>query len=78
MVLAIVQLLFPSYLWHHIFASSNCWGRRPFLLRHAFNPTDLMLLGDDVDDDDDDVDAPPWPSWEDVVEIAADEDSESR
>ena len=60
-----------------IFASSNCWGCRPFLLRNAFNPTSLMDDVDDDDDDDDD-DAPPWPSWEDVVDIAADEESESR
>jgi hypothetical protein len=45
------------------FASSNCWGCRPFLFR-------------DINRDGATIYA--WPSWEDVVEIAADVDSESR
>ena len=63
------------------FASSNCWGRRPFLMRGAFNPSDLLLM-DDNDDNIEDVDgsmyAGRWPTWEEVVDIASDEDSESR
>ena len=54
------------------FASSNCWGRRPFLMRGAFNPSDLLLM------DDNDDNAGQWPTWEEVVDIASDEDSESR
>lgn len=60
------------------FASSNCWGRRPFLMRNAFDP---HLLLDDVGQNHDERGEEAtfaWPSWEEVVEIAADEDSESR
>ena len=60
-----------------IFASSNCWGKRPFLMRGAFDPTQLMMSDDNTKDDDDNDDA-AWPSWEDVVEIATDDESESR
>jgi hypothetical protein len=52
-----------------IFAKSNCWGRRPFLMRGAFDVDALMQ------NDNDDA---PWPSWEDVVDIASDEESETR
>jgi hypothetical protein len=55
-----------------VFAKSNCWGRRPFLMRRAFDADALM----DENDDDDKESA--WPSWEDVVDIASDEESESR
>lgn len=58
-----------------IFASSNCWGKRPFLMRGAFDPTQLMMSDDTTEDDNDDA---AWPSWKDVVEIATDDESESR
>ena len=65
----------------HIFASSNCWGSRPFLVRKAFDP-ELLLSREDGDNHEDDEDREEiihaWPSWKDVVEIAADDDSESR
>ena len=54
-----------------IFAKSNCWGRRPFLMRGAFDPDELMRNSSEEDD-------PLWPSWSDVVDIASDDDSESR
>ena len=57
------------------FASSNCWGRRPFLFRGAFDPTLLLCPGGDEGDWDA---SHAWPSWEDVVEIAADDDAEAR
>jgi hypothetical protein len=64
------------------FASSNCWGRRPLLFRGAFDSTLLHCRGEeddaDVDIRDDSSITYAWPSWEDVVEIAADVDSESR
>ena len=53
------------------FAKSNCWGRRPFLMRGAFDPEVLLESQDQKDDT-------LWPSWEDVVDIASDDDSESR
>ena len=63
------------------FASSNCWGRRPFLMRGAFNPSDLLLM-DDNDDNIEDLDgsmyAGQWPTLQEVLDIASDEDSESR
>jgi len=61
-----------------IFASSNCWGERPFLMRGAFDPTQLMMSEDTAEEEDDDNDDTAWPSWEDVVEIASDDESESR
>ena len=69
------------------FASSDCWGRRPLLVRGAFDP-DLLSGRRAVVDGEDagggGVSAGPatpaaaWPSWEEVVEIASDVDSESR
>ena len=67
-----------------IFASSDCWGKRPFLMRGAFDPTQLMSDDNTKEDDDkyevndDDNDDAAWPSWKDVVEIATDDESESR
>jgi len=60
------------------FASSNCWGCRPFLFRGAFDPALLLdRCQEDINRDDATI-IYAWPSWEDVVEIAADVDSESR
>ena len=61
-----------------IFASSNCWGKRPFLMRGAFDPTQLMSNDTTKDDDDNDGTDAAWLSWGDVVEIATDDESESR
>jgi ribosomal protein L16 Arg81 hydroxylase len=67
-----------------LFSVSKAWGRRPFLLRNAFDPDKLMTLDEDIDiqeaDDNDDEFSPmtPWPSWQDVVDIASDDDAESR
>ena len=69
-----------------IFASSNCWGRRPFLLRGAFDPNALLgIFGDEEDDvevgaeeDDQFLLDTPWPSWKDVVDIASDDEAEAR
>ena len=64
------------------FSASKAWGRRPLLLRNAFNPEELMALDDDADVDEsnnnDDDDVAAWPSWQDVVDIASDDDAESR
>lgn len=54
-----------------IFANSNCWGRRPFLMRGAFDPESLMAGRDEYGD-------AAWPSWDDIVDIASDDESESR
>ena len=70
-----------------IFASSDCWGRRPFLMRGAFDPS--LLLSNIKDNEwkegkyDDEKNESlfgdsSWPSWKEVVEIAADDESESR
>eukprot|EP00986_Skeletonema_menzelii_P006559 scaffold2491_cov145-Skeletonema_menzelii.AAC.2 len=66
-----------------LFSASKAWGRRPFLLRNAFDPHKLMVLDNDAniqeaDDDDDDSEFGPWPSWQDVVDIASDYEAESR
>ena len=54
-----------------VFAKSNCWGRRPFLMRGAFDPD--LLLNKSIGEDDN-----SWPTWDDVVDIASDDESESR
>lgn len=62
-----------------VFASSNCWGRRPFLLRRAFDPNLLLdRCSGENDDDGSEETIFAWPSWDEVVEIASDDDSESR
>ena len=66
-----------------LFASSHCWGRYPLLVRRAFDPNLLLNNHNDVDNkyddnEEDDREDTAWPSWKDVVEIATDEESESR
>jgi 50S ribosomal protein L16 3-hydroxylase len=67
-----------------LFASSHCWGRYPLLVRRAFDPNLLLNNHNDVDNKYDDNgndevrEDTKWPSWKDVVEIATDEESESR
>ena len=70
-----------------VFASSNCWGRRPFLMRGAFDPTLLLDGGShrennndeaDGEEEEEEEDVFAWPSWEEVVDIAADDEAESR
>lgn len=61
-----------------LFASSNCWGCRPFLFRGAFDPTLLLCRGQEETANVEEYDTFAWPSWENVVEIATDIDSESR
>lgn len=60
-----------------LFSTTKCWGRRPLLIRNAFDHK--LLLNDNVllDDIEDNVEF-EWPSWKDVVEIASDDDAESR
>ena len=59
-----------------LFASTGCWGRRPVLIRNAFDAEALLsqnneeeLLGDE---------SSMWPSWDDVALRSCDEDGESR
>ena len=59
-----------------LFSSSKCWGRRPLLIRNAFDHK-LLLNHNLLDDIEDNVEF-EWPSWKDVVEIASDDDAESR
>jgi hypothetical protein len=72
------------------FASSNCWGRRPLLVRGAYDADSLLGRDrrhekgqgeDDVHDHKDELSSSSfasWPTWEEVVDIASDVDSESR
>ena len=48
-----------------LLASSKCWGRRPLLIRSAFDAA--SLLGNKT-----------WPSWDQVSMLGCDEDAESR
>lgn len=61
-----------------VFASSKCWGRRPFIMRNAFDPNLLLGAVDENRDRGGEETIFEWPSWGDVVEIAADDESESR
>ncbi len=65
-----------------IFALSNCWGRRPFLLRRAFDPDTLIGENSSKEEGFDDGDVLErdgyWPSWEEVVDISSDEEAEAR
>ncbi len=69
-----------------LFASSDCWGRRPLLVRGGFDPYPLLGHNSRLGGEDSDLDGEsstsssfaPWPSWEEVVDIASDVDSESR
>lgn len=71
-----------------VFAMSECWGRRPFLLRGAFDPDKLISesSGDrcnsfeeeDYDDGQFFEGDGCWPSWDDVVDISSDEEAEAR
>lgn len=52
------------------FASSGAWGSHPILLRNAFlkEAQNLQLNSDEA----------PWPTWEDVMNLASDEEAEAR
>jgi hypothetical protein len=54
-----------------LFASLNCWGCRPLLVRGAYDAE--YLLGHHRSSS-----FASWPTWEEVVDIASDVDSESR
>jgi hypothetical protein len=64
------------------FAATNCWGVRPLLMRGAFHTHSKLFLDNNLNDDDDnDVkneDVSQWPTWDEVMELALDEDAESR
>jgi hypothetical protein len=58
-----------------LFASLNCWGCRPLLVRGAYDAE--YLLGQRRDESSSSSFA-SWPTWEEVVDIASDVDSDSR
>ncbi len=66
------------------FASTNCWGIRPLLMRGAFHKNSNLFLEDNerhddgIDDDDDAEGMSQWPTWDEVMELALDDDAESR
>ena len=57
-----------------VFASTGCWGRRPVLIRNAFDADTLLSQCDDEGQ----VESSMWPSWDDVALLSCDEDGESR
>eukprot|EP00979_Chaetoceros_neogracilis_P017752 scaffold10270_cov417-Chaetoceros_neogracile.AAC.6 len=54
------------------FASSGAWGKHPILLRNAFlkEAQALKYHSDEA--------AAPWPTWEDVMDLASDDEAEAR
>ena len=57
-----------------MFASTGCWGRRPVLIRRAFDAETLLSQ----DEEEQDESRGMWPSWNDVALLSCDEDGESR
>ena len=73
------------------FASTGCWGRRPVLIRRAFDAESLLSQkvedegadegeGGEEDEDGEDGESAVsmWPSWNDVALLSCDEEGESR
>jgi 50S ribosomal protein L16 3-hydroxylase len=50
------------------FASSNSWGKSPLLIRNAFSE-EAAKVGSP---------SSPWPSWDEIIELAENEDAETR
>lgn len=50
------------------FSSSKSWGRAPILIRNAFSE-EADTLGSPTS---------PWPSWDEIIELAENEDAETR
>ena len=57
-----------------VFASIGCWGRRPVLIRKAFDADTLLSQCDEEEHDESSM----WPSWDDVALLSCDEDGEAR
>lgn len=68
------------------FASTGCWGRRPVLIRRAFDAETLLSQNaedeepDDGEEEQEDGESAVsmWPSWNDVALLSCDEEGESR
>lgn len=68
------------------FAATDCWGSSPLLMRGAFHSqAELLGIGTTGDVDVEgikDIDSGEisslWPSWDEVMELAFDDDAESR
>lgn len=60
------------------FATSKAWGTSPILLRNAFHSEAKSVLHQQNTDDDSDISTSPWPHWYEVMELASDQDAESR
>ena len=68
------------------FASTGCWGRRPVLIRRAFDAEILLSQNEDEEPDegegekeeDGESAVSMWPSWNDVALLSCDEEGESR
>lgn len=58
-----------------VFASTGCWGRRPVLIKKAFDADTLLSRCDEEKEQDE---SSMWPSWDDVALLSCDEDGESR
>lgn len=57
-----------------VLASTGFWGRRPVLIRNAFDADTLLSQCDEEEHDESSM----WPSWDDVALLSCDEDGESR
>ena len=70
------------------FASTGCWGRRPVVIRRAFDAEILLSQnedeepdegeGEEKEEEDGESAVSMWPSWNDVALLSCDEEGEAR
>ena len=68
----IPEIRTSSSTFFHDFASSGAWGTHPILIRNAFQLEAQALQDATLSS------SSPWPDWEEVMELASDEEAESR
>ena len=60
------------------FASSDAWGKHPILLRNAFLKEAEALKSHSDEAATAVTTTTPWPTWEDIMDLASDDEAESR
>lgn len=59
------------------FAATGCWATSPLVMRGAFRSQSDIFSGHEHSCDESSVNS-LWPTWDEVMELALDEDAESR
>lgn len=57
------------------FIESKAWGKYPVLLRNAFSKEAMDLMNQQKEKEENDI---VWPSWSEVMDLASDDEAESR